>query len=353
MNINRRNQRASLNLLVAAVTIGLAAVVRPLLGALLWACVFAILFHPMEAWLRCRLRGRKNAAASITLLVALLLVLCPIGGVAVGAYQEVQTLVARLDSGHVPSVSSRTVSASDMPRLLTRAGRVFGLTDAAAVEAKVRQAIGDVGAFAAKKAVALGANAVEFALSAAVMVYVMYFLLRDGVDLVSRIRDIAPLHQRHKRELIDKFEAVIKATVRGNLVVAMVQGALGAIIFAVLGVSNPLLSGAAMAAFALLPAAGPAFVWGPVAVYLFLSGNPWTALALTIAGAALIGVVDNVLRPLLVGRGTRMPDWLVLISTIGGISVLGMNGFVIGPLIAGLFITSWSMYADSSTDEQS
>lgn len=292
-----------------------------------------------SVWFRSRFKGRKNAATSVTLLIAVLLVLCPVGGVVVGLYEELQTLAARFDTSHLPPVGSATVLDSTITGVATRAGRVIGLNDTAAIEGKLRQAMGDVDAFAAKQAVAFGKNSLEFAVSAAVMLYVFYFLLREGADIVGRVRDTLPLRERYKNELIDRFEAVVKATVRGNLVVAAVQGALGAVVFAVLGVSNPLLSGAVMAVFALLPAAGPAFVWGPVAIYLFMTGDPWRALALTVAGAALIGVVDNVLRPLLVGRGTRMPDWLVLVSTIGGIGAIGMNGFVIGPLAAGLFIT--------------
>jgi predicted PurR-regulated permease PerM len=145
----------------------------------------------------------------------------------------------------------------------------------------------------------------------------------------------------------EKFAIVIRATVKGNIIVAIVQGALGGLIFWFLNIHAALLWGMLMALLSLLPAVGSALVWLPVALYLLLSGSVWQGLVLMAYGALVIGLIDNLLRPILVGKDTRMPDYVVLISTLGGIVVFGINGFVIGPLIAAMFISVWDIFSTS------
>lgn len=162
--------------------------------------------------------------------------------------------------------------------------------------------------------------------------------------LSRRIRSAVPLNDQHKRHLFRKFATVAKATVKGNIAVAAVQGILGGVIFAVLGIQGALLWGTIMAFLSLLPAIGSAMIWGPVAIYFLLTGAVWKGVILIVFCVVVIGLIDNVLRPLLVGKDTQMPDYLVLISTLGGMAVFGLNGFVIGPLIAALFISCWDLY---------
>lgn len=122
---------------------------------------------------------------------------------------------------------------------------------------------------------------------------------------------------------------------------------LGGLIFWFLEIPSPLLWAVLMALLSLLPAVGAAIVWGPVALYFLLSGAIWQGVLLGLYGVFVIGLVDNVLRPILVGKDTRMPDYLILISTLGGLAIFGLNGFVIGPLIAALFISSWDLFVDT------
>lgn len=138
---------------------------------------------------------------------------------------------------------------------------------------------------------------------------------------------------------------MIRATVKGDILVALLQGALGWLIFWILGVSFPLLWGASMAVLSLVPAIAAALVWGPVALYFLVTGATWCSVVLVIYSAFIIGLADNVLRPIVVGNDTRMPNYIVLISTLGGIEMFGLNGFVIGPVIAATFITTWDIYS--------
>lgn len=173
--------------------------------------------------------------------------------------------------------------------------------------------------------------------------YLMFFLLRDGSSLTRRIRDAIPL-RASQRELLQKFAVVVRATVKGSILVAILQGALGGLIFWVLGIHASVLWAVVMAFFALVPAVGASIVWLPVALYLLISGAVWKAIILVAFGTRVIGLVDNLLRPILVGKSTKMPDYVVLISTLGGTSAAGLNGFVIGPMIAAMFIAVWDIY---------
>jgi predicted PurR-regulated permease PerM len=153
-----------------------------------------------------------------------------------------------------------------------------------------------------------------------------------------------PLADEHKRELLGKFTTVIRATVKGNLLVAVIQGGLGGLAFGFLGVRGALLWAVLMAFLSLLPAVGAGLVWVPVALYFFLTGAIWQGIALVAYGVLVIGLVDNLLRPILVGKDTRMPDYVVMITTLGGMAVFGINGFVMGPAIAAMFIAVWHIY---------
>jgi predicted PurR-regulated permease PerM len=180
----------------------------------------------------------------------------------------------------------------------------------------------------------------------------LYFLFRDGERMASDIARTIPLKQEHTERLLQQFATVVRATVKGNVVVALVQGALGWLAFWVLGIQGALLWGAVMAVLSLLPAVGAALVWGPVALYLLSTGAIFPAIGLTVWGVLVIGLVDNVLRPILVGKETRMPDYLVLIATLGGLAVFGLNGFVIGPVIAAIFIVAWEIFSETRQEQR-
>lgn len=190
----------------------------------------------------------------------------------------------------------------------------------------------------------IGQDTLDFVVSFFVMLYLLYFLLRDGAGLSQSIARAIPLYERQTGRLLGQFVTVVRATVKGNIVIALIQGVLGGLAFWVLGLPGPLLWGALMALLSLLPAVGAALVWVPVALYYLATGSLWAAAGLTAWGVLAIGLVDNVLRPILVGKDTNLPDYLVLVTTIGGIAVFGLNGFVIGPVIAALFLAAWDLF---------
>ncbi len=198
--------------------------------------------------------------------------------------------------------------------------------------------------FVAQNALSVGQTTFQFLIQLGLMLYVAFFLLRDGRSLVEQMGRALPLGAEREALLFAKFAEVTRATIKGNLVVAIVQGALGWLIFELLGIPAAILWGVVMAVLSLIPAVGAALIWFPASLVLFGAGDWGGAVILLLYGTLVIGLADNLLRPILVGRDTKLPDWLVLISTLGGLVWVGVHGFVVGPLIAALFMVIWQIF---------
>lgn len=327
--------------LVIAVTLAFAWILRPFLGAVLWGVILAIVFQPLYRRLLRSWRRRRTLAALGTVLIILVLVILPVTLLTVLLVQEGVGTYQRIQSGEL-NVGQYFQQVFDaLPAWVTNLLDRVGLTSLRRVQERLTSGLTQSLQFLGTQALNIGQKALEFVLSLFVMLYLLFFLLRDGDGLVRRIRDAIPLRPEQRRNLAERFATVIRATVKGNIVVALVQGALGGLILWLLGIGAPVLWGAVMALLSLLPAVGAAIVWLPVGVYLLVTGAVWKGMVLIAFGMLVIGLIDNILRPILVGKDTQMPDYLVLLSTLGGIAVFGLNGFVLGPVIAALFITIW------------
>ena len=170
--------------------------------------------------------------------------------------------------------------------------------------------------------------------------------MKDGPQVIRSITRIAPLRDEQVTALFDRFSSTVRAVVKGGLVVAGVQGLLGGVLFAIVGVPHAVLWGSVMGFLALVPLGGPALVWAPAALFSLATGHPVAALSLVLGGAFLVGTIDNILRPFLVGRDTEMPDALILLSVLGGLATFGPAGIIIGPVLAALFVSVWEMFAE-------
>lgn len=342
-------ENRSLILLLVVVTLAFGWVLLPFYGAVFWAVVLAVVFNPLQRRLALRLGGRGSLSALITLAVCLLVAVLPVILITLLLVQEGAVLYQRLESGEL-DVGSYVAQVKNMlpPALQTQLDRL-GLGNFDELRDRLASGAMQGSQFLATQVFSIGQNTFELLIGFFVMIYLLFFFLRDGIDVVRHIRLSVPLKEHHKRRLQIKFTRVVRATVKGNVVVAVVQGALGGFIFWALGMPSVLLWAVVMAFLSLLPAVGSGLIWGPVALYLILSGSLWQGVILLVFGIGVISLVDNVLRPILVGKDTRMPDYLVLISTLGGLSLFGLNGFVIGPLIAALFMASWDLFTMTRT----
>ncbi|VCU69107.1 putative inner membrane protein [Pigmentiphaga humi] len=340
---NPLHYRAFILLLVIA-TIAFGWLLWPFFGAVFWGAILAIVFFPMQRRLQARFGGRANLAALATLGVCILLVIIPVSVIAGAIIQQGAGLYDQIRSGHVDFRAYFEQAVTALPESARNLLSRFGLMDIGGVQAKLADVATKGSQFFATQALSIGQNTFQFVISLGVMLYLLFFLLRDGATLSAKIRRSIPLTESHKRHLLRKFIAVVRATVKGNIVVAITQGILGGIIFWILGIQGALLWSVVMAFLSLLPAVGAGLIWGPVAIYFLMTGSIVQGIVLTLYGILVIGLVDNVLRPILVGKDTRMPDYVVLISTLGGMALFGINGFVIGPLIAALFMAVWDIF---------
>jgi predicted PurR-regulated permease PerM len=259
---------------------------------------------------------------------------------AIHVYDEIR-------SGQINFASYFQQIINVLPGWILRPLERMNLLDFNTVESRVTSTAMQGSQLIAVRALAIGQNTFNFAINFGIMLYLLFFLLRDGRMLAARIREAIPLVPEYKRYLFTKFTTVIRATVKGNIAVAAAQGALGGLALWFLGVQGALVWAVLMAFLSLLPAIGAAIVWLPVAIYFLAAGPVWKGVALIVFGVVVIGMVDNVLRPILVGRDTKMPDYIVLISTLGGMGLFGLSGFVIGPVIAALFIATWTLFSAS------
>ncbi|MDM0028322.1 AI-2E family transporter [Variovorax saccharolyticus] len=339
-------QRTVFFILLTAVTLGFLWILQPFFGAVMWAVALAILFSPLYRWFSKAMGRRKSLAAFVTLLLCTVVVVLPLAAVGASLVQDIMVLSDRIQTGQLNFAAyfERIVAAS--PRWLTNLMNRFGLGDMRAIQLRIEGVAAQGSQLIAARALSVGQNTFEFVVSFGVMLYLLFFLLRDGAELSKIVRDTFPLAKPHTHYLLNKFTTVTRATIKGNVAVAVVQGGLGGLAFWFLGVQGALVWGVLMAFLSLLPAIGAALIWLPVALYLLAVGSILKGVGLIAFCAVVIGLVDNFLRPQLVGKETQMPDYIVLMSTIGGMAIFGINGFVLGPIIAALFMTAWSLFAD-------
>jgi len=332
-----------LRVLLGLVTVAFIWILLPFYGTILWGSIIALLFAPLNRWLLPRMGQRRNLAALTTMAASMVIVVLPTVLVAASLAREASQLYARIDSGELKPALWLRGLFNALPDWFTDLLARVGLGNFDLIQRKLTQALTQGSQFIATQTFNLGQDMLGLVISLGIALYLAFFLVRDGGSIVRSIRLAIPLPPDDKQALLEQFGTVLRATVKGNLVVALVQGALGGLAFWVLGVNAALLWAVLMALLSLLPAVGAGLVWGPVAIWLFATGEVWSAVGLVLYGVFVIGLVDNVLRPLLVGKDTGMPDYLVLISTIGGIAVMGINGFVIGPVIAAMFVAVWDI----------
>lgn len=350
--INTNLENKSFLLLLALVSVAFVAILLPFYGAVFWGTILAIIFQPVQRRFETRLNQRRGWAAAVTLIIILLIVILPMSLLAGALVQEGANIYERLSSGSMDFGGYVQQVVNALPSFARELLERFGLTDLAGVQERVSQFAMTGSQYLATKAFSIGQNTFQFLISFAIMLYLLFFLLRDGRQVAAAVRRAIPLGEIYKQHLLSKFTTVVKATVKGNIAVAAIQGALGGFIFWVLDLQGAVLWGVLMAVLSLLPAVGASLIWGPVAIYFLATGAIWQAAVLTAFGAIVIGLADNVLRPILVGKDTKLPDYVILISTLGGLALFGLNGFVIGPLIAALFMAAWSLYAEAREEHE-
>ena len=329
-------------LLLAVSALALGWILLPFYGAILWALIIAVLFVPLYRPLVSRFGLRRNVAAGLVMLLVLVVGVLPFALVTASLAREASVVYQLVDSGEWdPALYLRGLFDA-LPAWMAALLRRAGVADFDHLQRQLTTALAQGSQFMATQAFGIGIDTFGFVASLGATLYLAFFLIRDGDDLAGLAERALPVPPRYKPELIARFMAVVRATVKGSLLIAGIQGLLGGIAFWFLGIKGALLWAVVMAFLSLLPMIGAGLVWLPVAAYLFVIGSVWQALALVAYGVFVIGLADNLLRPMLVGKDAGMPDYVVMITTLGGMAVFGINGFIIGPTIAAMFIAVWN-----------
>lgn len=336
-------QHASFLLILAVVSLLMAVIMWPFAQPLLWAALAAIMFQPLYRWMLRKFGGRRNAAASASLLVIFFAVLVPALWLGTLVVQEALILVSTLQQQPLDLTITFDRVYSMLPQMAQEAIDRSGWADMANVQKKLEGVLAQSAGMIASQAVSIGSGALGFLLSFSVGLYVMFFLLRDGERIGRTVLRTIPVKRSISERLAERFLGIVRATIKGSGVVGVVQGVMGGITFLIVGLESALFFGVLMTIFALVPVIGAGAVYVPVGLWLLVAGEVWQGVFVLVVGFFVISSADNVLRPILVGRDTGIPDWIILVTTLGGISFLGFSGIVLGPLVAGLFLASWSI----------
>jgi predicted PurR-regulated permease PerM len=348
MSDDARFRKGFLLALVVGVTAAFVFVVSDFLMTIFVAAIFSGLAHPLYRQLRRAFGGRQALASGVTLLTIVLLLGVPLVSVVTIVTNE----AVRMTDNVTPWV---TEIVNEPMQLNMYLDRIPGIEHIAPYRemlvTKAGEAAGSLGKIIVSSLSSTTRGTLRLIVDFFMMLYAMFFFLIDGRRYLDSILRYLPLRESEQNQMLQRFVSVARATLKGTLLIAMVQGTLGGLIFAILGIPGAVLWGLMMIVLSLLPVIGGAIVWVPAATVLAVQGHWIKALILAGFCSIVIGSIDNVLRPRLVGHDTQMPDLLILFSTLGGIGAFGAIGFIVGPIIAALFVTIWEIFGSAYRDE--
>ncbi len=340
----RRFSRIFLVLLLVLISGLFLAMIRAFLLTLLLAAILAGLASPLYGRLLRLSRGRRALASVFTLVLLSLLILVPLGlllgMVAAEAYQISQAALPWIQSRlEQPDLVLETL------RGLPGAERLIPYRQP--LLEKAGELVGSLGSFLVDSLSATTRGTVSFFFHLGILLYALYFFLIDGNRLLERILGYLPMAAPDKRRMVARFVSVSRATLKGTLLIGLAQGCLAGLAFAVAGIPGAVFWGAVMTLLSVIPGIGTALVWLPAGLLLIFDGHLGAGIGLIVFCGLVVGSIDNLLRPRLVGRDTEMHELLILFGTLGGILLFGVVGLIVGPILAALFVTVWQLYGEA------
>lgn len=336
-----RFRQVFLLLLVAAISIAFVAMIRAFLLTILLAAIFTALSYPIYRWLFRQFHGRSALAAIATLVILLTLVIGPLLAV-LGAAANEALRVTEIVRPHLEQLVERPGELNRRLRMVP--GYHYIEPYRAQILTKAGELLGSASAFIFGTLSATTRATAVFVFHFVILLYTMYFFLTGGPGLLSGVLAYLPLTDADKQRMLDKFVSVTRATLKGTVLIGAAQGVLGGLAFWAVGIDGAIFWGTVMTVLSIIPGIGSALIWAPAAIILMTTGEVWRGIALAAFCGLVIGSVDNLLRPLLVGRDTQMHELLIFFSTLGGLLLFGVMGFILGPILAALFVTVWEIF---------
>ena len=337
-------RRLFLLILVLAISALFVAVAWPFLKPLLLAALLAALFHPFYRWVTRMFGGRRSLAAIITLIILFILVVGPLSAFIGLVVKQAVTLSnealpwLQQHFGAASGFNAHDWLSRKFPALADYIPAQEQLIENAGVAAR------SAGGFVVSVLTRMTAGTATFVLNLFIMVYAMFFFFKDGRAMLESILYYVPLSRADKTRMLEQFTSVTRATLKGTLLIGIIQGTLAGLGFWLAGIDGAAFWGTLMAILSILPAVGAPLVWVPAGIYLLISDRVVAGLVLMAWCAAVLAAVEYVVRPALIGTDVKMPDLLVLVGTLGGLYLFGPIGFIVGPIVCGLFLTAWDIY---------
>ena len=328
-------------LLVLFISALFLSMIRQFLMAIFLAGIFSALSYPLYRRFERWFGGRRSLASIATLVLIVFVIIIPLG-----ALMGIVTAEAiKVGEAVTPWVAQRL----SQPDEITEALKSLPFYDRIEpyrnlILTKAGQLVGHISGFLINRLRSVTLGTVNFIFMLFIMLYTMFFFFMDGDKLINKILYYLPLEDQDERRMLNKFTSVTRATLKGTAVIGILQGTLAGIAFAVAGIDSAVFWGTIMAVLSFIPGIGTALVWGPAVIILAATGHLAKAIGLGVFCAAVVGSIDNLLRPILVGRDTQMHELMILFGTLGGIIMFGVVGIIIGPIIAALFVTIWDIY---------
>ncbi len=306
---------------------------------LFWAIVLTIIFHPIYLYFLQITNNRKAVASLLTIFFIVIAVVVPIYFIGVLVANEAVSLYINLTQTDAANALQPLTVIHQLIAPISNLGiNTTGMEDKLVVFAqKVSAQIGSY-------AFSIGKATFNTIVGIFIMLYILFFTLKDGEKIGKHIMHALPLGDEKERLLFSTFTSMVRAMFKGTFIIAAVQGSIGGLLFAIVGIPSALLWAVVMTIFAIIPAVGPAIVWIPAALFLFLSGHTVEAFVVFGVGVTIISLIDNLLRPILVSKDTTMPDVLILLSVLGGLTTFGVAGIIVGPVVTALFLAMWELF---------
>ncbi|MDD4053211.1 MAG: AI-2E family transporter [candidate division Zixibacteria bacterium] len=318
---------------------------KPFLVSLCWGAIFGIVFYPVYEKLRRWIKSDSWRAVLVTFLV-LIVIIGPITYLGISLVQEAISL---FDTFSDWVASGKLTALNDIKNtyvyqmLQTRLSPYIDLSHLD-IQVMLEDGVKKVSSFALTQATKVLTNTGKLLFQFVLMIFFLFYFIRDGKALFDRIREVIPLPPEKAAVVVANLKKVIQSNVYGGLVVALLQGLLGGILFLIMGLPSPVFWGAVMAFLALLPVIGPFIIYIPAGIILIATGSPVKGVLLIAIGSIVVSQIDNFLRPILASRETGMHTMLLFVSIMGGAAVFGLLGIVLGPVIAAVFVTIFDIF---------
>ncbi|MBT3817275.1 MAG: AI-2E family transporter [Candidatus Magasanikbacteria bacterium] len=320
-------------------------VIRPFAYPIFWAAVVAVMFYPVYMWVDKHIK-LPTVSSVITVILVIVILFLPLMLISVLLVQQSADLYQQVSTGDFTSTVegvSTQIESSQLAPVFEKFKTEW--TSYAASAAKT------MSVFIFDNIKNITQNSIKFIFLSALMLYSLYFFLKDGKRILETFMHLSPLGDNYEIMLYRRFTSTARATLKSTLILGGIQGILGGILFALTGVQGAFIWGVIMTVLSIIPAFGSFLVWLPAGIIMLTLGFVWQGIAILLVGAIIISNVDNILRPIMVGKDTQMHPLLVLFSTLGGIFFFGISGFIIGPVIISLFLAVLSIYEHYYTKE--